>query len=270
MFATSRPVLFAFFNNVFIRSLTFTQPTMLMDFIAFVEPLMSFVDFMGAQKTATSSFIVPRLITAKVEMERKANELATVPGREYVAGWYNAFYGDVWQTYLDCFLHDKFLLASTLLDIRIGYKVLTNEVLTEAIGALRELVAQNAPIVAAPSPDPTREHASSILASFATVSASLPATLSSYATPLSVDHPPSQEVEQWLKLYATKSGDGAPPECLDDPSLMFSAACNGTQNFPILLSLHKDLSLILPSEAAAERVFKNAKFADTPQRTHTP
>jgi len=105
------------------------NPTMLMDLIAFVEPLMSFVDFMGAQKTSTSSFIVPRLIAAKVEMERKANELAAVPCREYVAGWYNAFYGDVWQSYLDCFLHDKFLLASTLLDIRIGYRILTNEVL---------------------------------------------------------------------------------------------------------------------------------------------
>jgi hypothetical protein len=242
-----------------------------MDFIAFVEPLMSFVDFTGAQKTSTSSFIIPRLITAKVEMERKANELAAVPGREYVAGWYNAFYGDVWETYLDCFLHDKFLLASTLLDIRIGYKVLTNEVLVEAIDALRELAAKNALVVAAPPPEPAREHASSILASFATVSTSLPAALSSYAaSPVSALHSPSQEVELWLNLYATMSGGEAPPQCFEDPSLMFSAACNGFQDFPTLLSLHKDLSLILPSEAAAERVSKNAKFTDAPQRTHTP
>jgi len=51
---------------------------------------------------------------------------------------------------------------------------------------------------------------------------------------------------------------------------MFSYHVNGVQEFPILSELWHKLSLIFPSEAAAERAFKKAKLFDTPQRNHTP
>jgi len=135
------------------------QRDQLEDFISFVSPLMGLVDTFGAEKQVTASIVIPKLITACNEIEVLVRRFAAVPGKEYVAAWHALFFGERWEAYIDEFLHSKKLLASTLLDIRLGWEVLPKELLEEAIAALYELTAEATPpppLSQAPSPTSAR------------------------------------------------------------------------------------------------------------------
>lgn len=97
------------------------------DLVVFLKPLMDLTIDEEGEKYITSSVIVPRLLVAKRKIGSfisSATRGDTADGAfidsHTVGSWETIFY-NLWDSYVDGFLHDELLLTATLLDPRNGF-----------------------------------------------------------------------------------------------------------------------------------------------------
>lgn len=118
------------------------------DLVAVLKPLMDITIDEEGEFYITSSAVVPRLISARRKIScllvaakdgsRRGNQIIDP---ELVASWEPLFY-ELWDNYLEGFLHDELFLCSTLLDARNGCgQELSSALLTEALSALESRMA---------------------------------------------------------------------------------------------------------------------------------
>lgn len=119
------------------------------DMVKFLKPLMDITIDEEGELYITSSLVIPRLLTAKRKMVTILNAAKNgcrsngcIIDPDLVASW-EPLFNDLWNSYLDGFIHDDMLLCATLLDARNGCgRELSVSLLSEAKTALQSHLLQ--------------------------------------------------------------------------------------------------------------------------------